>query len=467
MSIYEQLRPIFYPKSIAIVGISLTNPNHLSRPFFEALLDLDFQGQIYLVNPKGGEIGGHKVYQSLAEVPGEVGLVISTVTARVAPTLMKECANKGVKVVHFFTSGFAETGEEEGIRLEAEIAKIAQETGIRIVGPNCMGAYCPESGVAFDVAFPRESGTVGFITQSGSNAYRLIKEASWRGVRFSKIISYGNACDLNETDFLKYLTEDPKTSIIAMYLEGVKDGSRFLRAVQMAAREKTVILLKGGVTSGGAQATMGHTGALAGSETAWDAVCKQYGLIRVNTMEELTDVLVTLLFFPLPKSRNAILMGGGGGQSVMIADQFEKNGLIVPPLPQDIRDNIRSFTPIAGMSLRNPIDYLPNIKEIDKLIKTVNIVMGWRGGDFLATFFHVRMTVLKDKAILPEIIKEIHGANAGHNKPMAVILDSSMPDKEGIMFPTIQKIAATQVPVYLSAEGAARGIDRVLKHYNL
>lgn len=467
MSVYEHLRPIFYPRSVAIVGVSQSNSSHLSQVFFKALIGFDFKGQLYLVNPRGGEIEGRKVYPSLADIPGDVEYVISLVAAREAPNLLKNCIRKGVKAVHFFTAGFAETGGQEGIKLEAEIAVLARQNGIRVAGPNCMGVYCPESRLSFNSMFPKESGKVGLITQSGSYAMKLITHAAWRGVRFSKAISFGNACDLNETDFLEYLAEDPQTSIITMYLEGVKDGRRFLRALKKAASEKIVILLKGGVTAGGAEATMGHTGSLAGSEQTWDALCKQYGVIRVNTIEEITDVLVTLLFFPLPKGRNTILLGGGGGTSVMITDQFEKNGLRVPPLPQDIKDLICSFTPVAGNILRNPIDYGQIMLDTDKLMKTVNIVMDWKGSDFLVTFFHVQMYSLQNETFYPLIMKEIHEAAARHNKPTAIIQEPTMPHEDAILFPTIQNIAAMKIPVYQSYEGASRGIDLVLKHFHI
>jgi acyl-CoA synthetase (NDP forming) len=468
MSIYEQLRPIFYPKSVALAGITVANPSHWTRTLFNALIDTDFQGQLYLVNPRGGEIEGHKVYHSLAEIPGEVEYVISTVAASAAPGLMKECTKKGVKAVHFCTSGFAETGEEEGIRLEAEVAKLAREARIRVIGPNCMGIYCPESRLAFYTGFCKESGHVGFISQSGGNTAHLVRHAAWRGVRFSKVISFGNACDLNEADFLEYLTEDRKTKIIALYLEGVKEGKRFLRALEQATRKKTVILLKGGVTQGGAQATLGHTGALAGEETTWDAVCKQYGVIQVTTLEELTDVLVTLLFFPLPKGRNAILLGAGGGASVIITDQFEKNGLRVPPLPQDIKDQICAFTPIAGNILRNPIDYGQNIMDIDKLRETVDIVMRWKGSDFLVAFSGAGLFPPEVEPLLPQMIEELHKATTVSSKPTAVILEPSIiPDMAAIILPAIQKIVATGAPVYYSFEGAAKSIDLVLKHYHI
>jgi len=238
------LQPLFYPTSIALAGVTVDNPQHWTRTFLDSLLEFQFEGSLYLVNPRGGEIQGIRVYQRFTDIPQNVDYVISTVPAKAAAGLIEECANKGVKAIHFCTAGFSETGEEEGVRFEAQLADLSQRTGVRIIGPNCMGIYCPGSRVSFRAEFPKESGPVGFISQSGGNTPGLINRVMSRGVRFSKVISYGNACDLNESDFLEYLAADSETKIIGLYIEGVKDGTRFRQALQKAAEEKAIILLK-------------------------------------------------------------------------------------------------------------------------------------------------------------------------------------------------------------------------------
>jgi len=242
------LQPLFHPTSIALAGVTVNNPQHWTRTFLDSLLEFQFERPLYLVNPRGGEIRGIKVYQRLADIPQNIDYVISTVPAKSGTGLIEECAHKGVKAVHFCTAGFSETGEEEGVRLEAQLADLSRKTGIRIIGPNCMGIYCPESRISFNIDFPKESGPVGFISQSGGNTAGLIRQVMSRGVRFSKVVSYGNACDLNETDFLEYLATDSETKIIGLYIEGVKDGRRFRQTLQKAAEEKHIILLKGGIS---------------------------------------------------------------------------------------------------------------------------------------------------------------------------------------------------------------------------
>lgn len=463
------LDSVFHPKSIALAGITITNPEHWTRNYLTALIDSGFPGEFHLVNPKGGDIDGHKVYRNLAEIPGPVDYVISTVSASAAPELIKNCFAKGVKTVQLCTSGFSETGEEEGIALEAEVVRLARETGIRIIGPNCLGPYCPESRISWETGFPMESGPVGLISQSGGNAAIFIKHHTvWRGVRFSKVISYGNACDLDESDFLQYLTEDPATSIIAMYIEGVKDGDKFKRALEKASRAKTVVLLKGGVTSGGARASMGHTGALAGDATAWDALCKQYGIIQTGSLEEMADVIVTLLFFSRPQGRNAVVLGAAGGASVTITDQLEKYGIVVPPISPEIKARIRSIIPIAGNSLRNPLDIGQSILQNAKIIETANIASRWSGCDFLTMFIHAGSYPPTRLQQLFDMIDGIYEKSQKNSKPLAfVVLSSAVPDVAELAYTESVRISSFGIPVYANFEGAARAIGLVLRHYNL
>ncbi len=462
---YSSLEFLFHPRSIALVGITVTNPEHWTRTFLSSLLKFEFEGTLYLVNPKGGKIGGSEIYPRLNDIPSNVDYVISTVSAQTAPGLIKECAAKGVKAIHFCTAGFGETGEEERARLEAKLAELSQSNGIRIIGPNCMGIYCPQSRLSFNASFPRESGPVGFISQSGGNATTLVTQAMWRGVRFSKVISYGNACDLDESDFLEYLTGDSDTKIIALYIEGVKDGRRFRQALSKAAAEKVVVLLKGGVTEGGARATAGHTGALAGSETTWDSLCKQLGVIRAHSLQELGDILVTLLFMSLPKGRGAALIGHGGGATVMIADEFEKRGLKVPPIPQEMMNRIQEFTPVAGNILRNPVDYSQNIIEIEKLVRIVSIISQWEGIDFLIGFLSPGRVPRSIRSKMFEIVDGILEGSRASSKPVGVVVEPSiLPEPAKEILAIIQKCVSSGLAVYYSFADAANAIDIVLRH---
>ena len=194
---------------------------------------------------------------------------------------MRDCVDKGVKAVSFWTTGFSEVGGE-GTSLEANMVEIARKGGIRILCPNCVGIhYCPKAKISCFEDFPKESGAVGFFCQSGGNCIQLVNIASNRGARFSKVVGYGNACDLNESDFLDYFAQDPDTKIITGYIEEIKDGKHFIAALAKATKAKPVILVKAGHTEAGARGAASHTGSLAGSEAAWNAIFKQLGVIRV------------------------------------------------------------------------------------------------------------------------------------------------------------------------------------------
>jgi acyl-CoA synthetase (NDP forming) len=461
----QVLNTIFNPDSVALAGITVANPEHWTRVFLESLTAFEFNRPLYLVNRRGGEINGRKVYQSMKDVPGDVDYVVGTVSAQAAPGLVLECAEKGVKVVHFCTAGFAETGEEEGIRLQNELVEVARKVGIRLIGPNCMGVYCPKSRLSFGPEFPRESGRVSYISQSGGNAGILVNDAGRRGVRFNKVMSYGNACDLNESDFLEYLAADTGSEILAMYIEGVRDGVRFYKAVEKAAKSKTLILLKGGVTDGGARATASHTGALSGSDKIWGALCRQFNIIRVDTVSELADVLVVLEFMSTPTGRNVALLGGGGGPSVLITDQFEKYGLKVPRLPEEIRLKIREYSDVAGNMLRNPIDYGQNMWEVGKFSKTIGLIDGWTGIDFITVYLGAGIMPPKLRDMIPQLIREVFEARKEESKPLAMVfVPSIVPDEAAASFPVIEKLVSLKWPVFYSFAGAASAISKVIQY---
>ncbi|HJX69021.1 MAG TPA: CoA-binding protein [Dehalococcoidia bacterium] len=458
---------LFHPNSLALVGITTSETWHWTLTFLEGLLEIGFDRPLYLVNPKGGQIKGHKIHTSLKEVPGNIDYVIGLVNAQIAPGLVEECAEKGLRAIHFCTAGFSETGEQERVQLESQLAEVARRKGIRIIGPNCMGIYCPQSRLSFSPAFPKESGPVGVISQSGGNSIYLVRQAALRGVRFSKVISYGNACDINENDLLEYLASDPDTRIIALYIEGIKDGKRFRTAMEQATKEKTVILLKGGATEGGARAASGHTAALAGSRTTWDALCKQLGIISVTSIEELIDVLVTLLFLPLPRGKNAVLFGAGGGASVLIADEFESRGLRVPPLPPELIAQIREFTPIAGNILRNPVDYSQAMLNYEGVVKTFNILSRWEGTDFLVSFVRTgQFTTSRISEDHLNLLMSRFSIKQGLlPKPVAMVLEPSiLPNEAEAILAAIRGCISSGLPVYYSFAAAANAINLVLNH---
>ena len=315
-----------------------------------------FPGAVYPVNPKLSELLGLKAYARLEDIPGSVDFVISAVPAGAALEVVEGAKAKGAKLIHFFTARFSETGREDAAELERELSRRTREAGIRVIGPNCMGLYYPKGKITFEPHFKFEPGNVGFLTQSGSHAYRVIGRGTERGLRFSKVISYGNGIDLNEADFLCHFAEDPETDVIAAYVEGVHDGRRFLRALRHAASKKPVVVLKGGRTTAGRAAAASHTAALASQQAVWRAAVRQAGALEVGSLNDLIDMLVAFRSAGPADGPRVAVLGGAGGETVESADLCNEAGLDVAPIPSDIREALREKLPHTWDWVGNPID---------------------------------------------------------------------------------------------------------------
>jgi len=471
MSGDADLDGVFNPKSVAIAGISTSRAyDGIAETYLRALIESEFNGPIYPINPRGGEIRGVKIYPNVKDVPDSLDYVICCIPAASVPQLVKDCAAKGVKAVQFFTSGFSENGTEEGRRLEAEICDVARQGGIRLIGPNCMGVYCPKAGLSFAPDYPTESGPVAFICQSGSNAIYFTRYAAQRGVRFSKVVSFGNAADVNESELLEYLTADPETGIIAAYIEGLKDGRRFSKAVRRAAAVKPVIMMKGGCTEAGARAVASHTGALAGSARIWDELLRQVGVIPVATLEELADILVTLLYLPVPHGRRLGAIDVGGGAAVVATDAYVSAGLDLPPLPQELRQKLRSFLSTdAGLSVNNPVDLAGQYYNTLAAYSVVKTLADYGGVDILV--FHLPLGI---NPPFPSFPKEfataiLDNAIRVHNetdKPMVVVIDQlTTVESWETAIACQQKCQQAGIPVYFSVSSAAKAIGRFLSYH--
>jgi acyl-CoA synthetase (NDP forming) len=349
----HQLKEILNPGSIAVAGAS---DKTRGGGFLSPLLDLGFQGRIYPVNPNYQEVSGLTCYPSIKDIPGNVDYVISSVPSTAALDLMRDCVEKAVKCVHYFTARFSETGRPADAALEQEILKTAREGGVRIIGPNCMGLYNPGAGISMNIGMPEESGGVGLASQSGGALMQIVASAAQRGLRFSKAISYGNAIDLNECDYLEYFTEDPDTSVILMYIEGIKDGARFIPALEKATATKPVVILKGGRSGAGSRATASHTASLAGSYSVFQGLVHGAGGVTVWDFDEMVDMAVAFNYLPSYTSRNLGIMGGSGGNSVNGADIFAEAELNVVTIPQDIRDRLNQEDDPNHDWYNNPID---------------------------------------------------------------------------------------------------------------
>lgn len=376
METTHSLDHLFYPKNIAVIGASPKRKWGWSsgNSWIAGSFRLAFQGPIYPVHPKAKTVLGLNVYPSILDIPVEIDLAIFTVPFTNVIEVMEQCVKKGVKFVHLLTAGFSETGREDYADLENQIAQIARKGGIRLVGPNCMGIYCPEGGLSWADEFPVESGSTGFFSQSGQIAYQVIRKGDPRKIRFSKVVSYGNASDLQAHDFLNYLADDEKTTIIGAYVEGIKNGRAFFEAAKKATKKKPLVIWKGGQTEGGSRATLSHTSAIAGSQKIWQAVCAQSGIIQVHSLEEMVHTLQAFQMMSIPKGTRVAILGGAGGGSVTMTDFAEKENLTVPRLSEKTIQKLEEFVPLQGSSVKNPLDMMPALTVEGNLIRVMKLL---------------------------------------------------------------------------------------------
>ncbi|MFH1123414.1 MAG: CoA-binding protein [Pseudomonadota bacterium] len=376
---HKELDRLFYPKNVAMVGASPKkgigiNAWSSGNAYIAGSINQGFQGNIFPVHPSGENILGFKTYRSVREIPVEIDLAIFTVPSKVALQIMEECVGKGVKFVHLLTAGFGETGLEEDAALEKELIEIARKGGIRLIGPNCMGVLCPEGGLAWAQYLPNKDGKISLFSQSGALAEHVLIKGSLQGLCYGKAVSFGNARDLQPHEFLDYFAHDEKTEIVASYLEGLKDGQAFFKAAKATTLKKPLVVWKGGLTEGGSRATQSHTAAIAGSTEIWGGLCRQTGIISVNSVEEMICTLSALQKLTLLHGRNVAILGGDGGESVTMTDVAEQEGLKVPHLSEETIDSLKEFVPRQGTSVKNPLDVLPSLFDFDNLKRILRLL---------------------------------------------------------------------------------------------
>lgn len=393
-----QMERIFHPTSIAIVGASNREGN-LGRRFVKALQFRGFE-RIYVVNPNANELFGLPSYSSLKDIQNDIDLVIVATAPSLVRQIIIECAEKGVAGAIIFSAGFGELGEE-GKKRERELVEIAHRAGVRIIGPNCTGIYCPSANVATTTTLPLESGSVGMVSHSGSFAESFPVLAGTKGVRFSKVVSCGNESDLNAADFLEYLGQDTETRLIIGYIEGIKEGRRFFEVARQVSMTKPIIIWKGGLTESGARAASSHTGALVGSTDIWRALCKQTGILTVNSAEELLDLVLTFCYFPLPKGKRIGIISGPGGFAVTTSDACARFGLDLVEFPPKIQQRLREIVPPVGGSVRNPVDVsIKSTLEPELFMKSIKIVAQ---SDNIDMIYVIRG--LPDKSFLDDLLE--------------------------------------------------------------
>ena len=477
----ESLDRMFNPRGLAFFG-GISTPGAFGNLIALSQISYGFKGKLYPISPKGGEVAGNRVYKSLAEVDGPVDLGCVSVPAKAVPDVLRDCLKHGVNGVQVHSSGFAETGKTEGLELQAEIAAIARR-GLKVVGPNCFGLHSPKGGITVlpGSDFSREPGPVALISQSGGVATDFGYEARFAGLRLSKVVSFGNGCDVEAVGLLDYMGSDPDTRYIAAYLEGIRDGARFLDAVKKAVRTKPVVVWKAGLTPLGERAAQSHTGSLAGGPAIWKGVLAQAGASSVQGLDEAVDALTAHYYLKKPGPRIAVV-GGGGAIGVFSCDLASQWRLDLPRFSDTTRQHLRRHFPTPGNSMANPLDTGSPVIPLETMQASIQKIARNEPIDVVVVILLMRPLELEVRRFM-----EMAGMDApppgiyleqllGHlveikretGKDIAVVLENRAGQQEEMDVEATRRRMRDRYqshgfPVFCSAKRALRGISHAVQ----
>jgi len=443
------------PKSIAIVGAS-DKEGSVGRAITSNIMK-GYKGTIYPISPTRETVFDKKAYKSVLDVPGKIDLAVVVTKNTIVPAVLEECGKKKLKGAIVITAGFKEV-DEEGAKLEQQLKDIAKKYKLQIIGPNCLGVMNLEPKTMMNSTFLKitpKSGEIALISQSGAICAALVEDASAQGIGFSAVISMGNKADMSEIDMLKMLAEHKQTKVIVMYLEDMGNGQEFLKVCKDITRKKKkpVLVLKSGRSPEGAKAAMSHTGALMGSDEIYDALLKQSGAIRVDTMEELFDYATAFSKQPLPMNGDLVIVSNAGGPAIISTDACSKLGIKMAKI-EEIRKKIDAVIPPWGSS-RNPVDIVGDA-DYNRFENVLNEVLKHKNVGSVISMCTPSATLNYDK--LAEVIVSMS------KKYKKTMLASLMGLDEGI---TNREILANgDVPYYTYAEGSIRALKAMLTFTN-
>jgi len=351
---------LLYPRSVAVVGASASPDKFGHRVLFN-IGNNGFEGKIYPVNPREGSVLGWESFPSVADIPGEVDLAVITVPTAGVKQVIQDCIYKGIKAIIVITSGFSEVGGQ-GAELESEIGGMARGAGLALAGPNCVGLVSTHAKLyCHMMPFYPSRGPVAIVAQSGSVADMIASRLGDQGIGISHLISAGNEAVLRVGDYLDYLAVDDRVSVVLAYIEGIRDGRRFIRAAKKLTARKPLIVLKAGGTEAGARAALSHTAALAGDDQMINSLLRQSGAIRVDDLDAMVDTAAAFSGQPLPLGNRVGIIAPGGGWGVMVADACARRGLDVAPLDRVTLDRLDSMLP-PMWSHGNPVDTVTGVR---------------------------------------------------------------------------------------------------------
>lgn len=345
------LQAFFHPESIAVIGAS-DSPAKIGNVILRNLQDGGFPGVLYPINPKSQRILDLPCFKNVKDIPDPVDLAMVIVPARFVPQTIKDCGQKGVKAAVVITGGFSEAGPE-GEKLQEEMAKVARDYGVRLIGPNCQGVNNPYEPMCASWPLLKFKGGVAVIAQSGTVGAAMMDWFSVEELGVSSFVSMGNRADVDETDLIEYFENDPNTKVIAAYLEGVKDPIRFQKTIQSLT--KPLVVLKSGRTPGGKVAAESHTKSLAGADATYDSLFQKYGVCRAQNIEEFYDFAKAFAYLKPPKGNRILFITTSGGAAILATDEAEKEGLVVSPLPSELAEKLEGVVPPHAIR-SNPLD---------------------------------------------------------------------------------------------------------------
>jgi len=447
------LDSIFYPKSVAIIGVS-PEPNKIGHVILKNFLDAGFPGKVYPVHPTAEFVLGIKCYKSVLDIPGKVDSAIFAIPGKFVPDVLEECGKKGIKGAVVISAGFSEAGNFD---LEKQLIDTAKKYGISVIGPNCLGVVNPLAKVdsvflpTYKMGRPKVGG-IAFATQSGAIGTMILDLVAHEGFGISKFISYGNASVIDETDLLEYLGKDKKTRMIVLYIEGVKRGKAFFALTKKLAKKKPIVVIKAGVTEKGAAAAKSHTGSLAGSYAAYKAVFKQNRMIEAKSIEDIFDFAKIFETQPACTGDRVLIVTNGGGMGVLTADAVIESGLKLAELSEESKAAIKAKMPPLVFP-NNPLDLLGDC-DATRYEEALKIIANDPGIDaiIVATLFQ---TASLDSRVVESILK-IAGST---KKPVINI-------SVGGEYTEIQRRAleGSGVPSYISPTSAVHALAKLIEH---
>lgn len=449
------VRHVLAPSSIAVIGASRTRGT-IGGELFHNLVSTGFQGPVYPINPSASTIENLPAHPSVIDVDGDVELAVVVVPAASVVEVATQCAEKGVKGMVVISAGFAEAGAD-GVERQRRLVEICRQSGIRLVGPNCMGVINTSPGVSMDATFAPDEpvrGRVGFLSQSGGLGIAVMARAQALGSGVSSFVSVGNKADVSGNDLIQFWESDPETDLIMLYLESFGNPRKFARLAKRVSRTKPILAVKSGRTQAGSRATSSHTGALlSASDVTVDALFQQAGVLRVDTLAELFDTALLLGSQPLPAGNRVAILTNAGGPAILCADACEAGGLVVAPLPRDVREELAGFLPAAA-STGNPVDMLAGASAGD-YGRAIGVLAGCPEVDGVIVIFTPPLVTQA-----ADVVEAIHTAARAAARPIPVV--SVFMSRDGT--PRVVRSGDSAIPQYPFPEDAGRALARAARY---